>query len=215
MQFAVPVLNAAHRLEGIDDQVRHRLLRLHPIASDAWQIARQLRAQRDAALDRFALGQGCHLQDRRIEVDDLLPGWRFLDESPDPVDDVAGSIGVFLSADSNPMAITGDGRSRATESDGGQARRAKGAAAHPRQRRLRRRRVNSVGERSLDEPRGWSWFRSNSATTLLPAPGGVDHCGVTSSDSKAPDRWTRAALNFSSDIASGEGRLENSLIVDR
>jgi hypothetical protein len=90
MQCAVPVLNAAHRLDGIDDPVQHHLLRLHPIASDAWQIARQLRVQRDAALDRFALGQGGHLQDRRIEVDDLVPGWRFLDESPDPVDKGGG-----------------------------------------------------------------------------------------------------------------------------
>src|SRR6185437_366880 len=30
MQFAVAVLNAAHRLDGIDDQVKHHLLQLHP-----------------------------------------------------------------------------------------------------------------------------------------------------------------------------------------
>jgi len=52
----------------------------------AWQLARQLRVHRDAALERFAVGQGGHLQDRRIEVDDLLPERRFLDERPDPVD---------------------------------------------------------------------------------------------------------------------------------
>ena len=52
--FAVAVLNAAHRLDGIDDQVQHHLLQLHPIASDGWRVVRQLRADRDAALDRFA-----------------------------------------------------------------------------------------------------------------------------------------------------------------
>jgi hypothetical protein len=34
-------------------------------------------------------------QDRRIEVDDLLPGWRFFDERPD---DVAGSTGFVHNA---------------------------------------------------------------------------------------------------------------------
>jgi hypothetical protein len=32
------------------------LLQLHPIALDAWQLARQLRAHRDAGLDCFAVG---------------------------------------------------------------------------------------------------------------------------------------------------------------
>jgi hypothetical protein len=93
--FAVAVLNATHRLDGIDDQVQHHLLKSHPIALDARQLARQLRTHRDAGLDRLAAGQGGHLQDRRIEVDNLLPGWRFFDERPDPVDDVAGST-VFV-----------------------------------------------------------------------------------------------------------------------
>jgi hypothetical protein len=56
MQFAFAVLNAAHRLDGIDDQVQHHLLQLHPIAFDAWQVARQLCVDRDAGLDRFAAG---------------------------------------------------------------------------------------------------------------------------------------------------------------
>jgi hypothetical protein len=74
------------------------LLQLHPIALDAGQLARQLRVHRDAGLDRFAVGQGGHFQDRRIEVDNLLPGWRFLDERPDSVDDAASSIGVVHNA---------------------------------------------------------------------------------------------------------------------
>jgi hypothetical protein len=57
-----------------------------------------LRAHSDAGLDRFAAGQSGHLQDHRIEVDDLLPGWRFFDERPDPVDDDAASIGVVHNA---------------------------------------------------------------------------------------------------------------------
>jgi hypothetical protein len=36
--------------------------------------------------------------DRRIGVDDLLPGWCFFDERPDPVDDVAGSTGLIHNA---------------------------------------------------------------------------------------------------------------------
>jgi hypothetical protein len=33
---------------------------------DAWQLARQLRAHRDAGLDRFAAGQSGHLQDLSV-----------------------------------------------------------------------------------------------------------------------------------------------------
>src|SRR5271163_475357 len=56
VQFAVAVLNATHRLDGIDDQVQHHLLKLHAIEVDAWQLARQLRVDDDAGLDRFAAG---------------------------------------------------------------------------------------------------------------------------------------------------------------
>lgn len=89
-----------------------------------------------------------------------------------PVQEMNGECFLVELRGSNQMAITCAGRSRAIESDGGQARRAKGAEAHSHERRLRRRRVNSVGDRSLNEPRG----RSNSATTLLPARGGIDQC---------------------------------------
>src|SRR5271154_7454066 len=54
--FAVAVLNATHRLDGVDDQVQHHLLQLHPIALDAWQLVRQLRGHGDAGLDRLAAG---------------------------------------------------------------------------------------------------------------------------------------------------------------
>jgi hypothetical protein len=60
-----------------------------------------------------------------------------------------------------PMAIAGAGRSRATESDGGQARRAEGLQLTRANGDCGVDGVNSVGNRSLNEPRGWSWFRGD------------------------------------------------------
>ena len=56
-----PSLDAAHRLDGIDDQVEDHLLQLHPIALNERQALRQLRLHRDAVLRRFAAGQLDHL----------------------------------------------------------------------------------------------------------------------------------------------------------
>jgi hypothetical protein len=60
-----------------------------------------------------------------------------------------------------PMAIAGAGRSRATESDGGQARRAKGLQLTRANGDCGVDGVDSVGEPSLNEPRRSSWFRGD------------------------------------------------------
>jgi hypothetical protein len=60
-QLALVLGNAAHPLDGIDDQVQHHLLQLHPITMNARQARRELREYRDAALDGFAVGQRAHL----------------------------------------------------------------------------------------------------------------------------------------------------------
>jgi hypothetical protein len=63
--------------------------------------------------------------------------------------------------DSNRWPSRGAGRSRATESDGGQARRAEGLQLTRANGDCGVDGVNSVGNRSLNEPRGWSWFRGD------------------------------------------------------
>ena len=41
------------------------------------------------------MGQGYDLKDRFVDLQALLPRGRFLDEGPDPADDVAGTLAVI------------------------------------------------------------------------------------------------------------------------
>ena len=50
LQFATAVTVAAHRLDGVDDQVDHHLLNLHPIAPEERQGLGELRLDRGADL---------------------------------------------------------------------------------------------------------------------------------------------------------------------
>src|SRR6476469_8070490 len=95
VQFAVAVLNATHRLDGIDDQVQHHLLQLDPIALDTRQLRRQLRAHCDAGFDSFAVGQGYHLNDRLVEVYDVRPRRVLLCEITQATNDVGGPVDRF------------------------------------------------------------------------------------------------------------------------
>src|SRR6266481_6064044 len=93
-QLPRPLADAAHRLDGVDDQVENHLLQLDPICSNDWQALRELRPHRDAALQNFGTGQGYDLKHRLVDLQVLLPRRRLLDKGPDTADDVAGSHAV-------------------------------------------------------------------------------------------------------------------------
>src|SRR5205807_6740245 len=91
-QFSRPLADAAHRLDGVDDQVKNDLLQLNSVSLNERQALRELRLHRDAILHRFATGQSNHLKDRFVDVQAILPWRRLLDKGPHSVDYVAGSI---------------------------------------------------------------------------------------------------------------------------
>src|SRR5215471_11187180 len=93
LQFARAVTVAAHRLDGVDDQVDHHLLNLHPIAPKERQALGELGLDRDAGLDDLTPSENDRVADRFIDVEPLHLWQRFFDVISDPVDDVSGPIG--------------------------------------------------------------------------------------------------------------------------
>ena len=91
----VPSLSAVHRFDGVDDQVEDHLLQLDPVRMNERQALRELRPHPDAVLHHFAAGQGDDLNDRLVDLQALLPRGSFLDEGPDPADDLAGTFAVI------------------------------------------------------------------------------------------------------------------------
>jgi hypothetical protein len=57
-QLARPVLDAGHRLDGIDDEIDHYLLQLHPISRYERQVVCKRGLQPDTVPQHFRLGQG-------------------------------------------------------------------------------------------------------------------------------------------------------------
>ena len=94
-QLSRPLADAAHRFDGVDDQVEDHLLQLDSISLNERQALRELRLHRDAVLHHFASGQGNDLEDRFVDLQAILPWGRLLDEGTDPADDVAGSLAVL------------------------------------------------------------------------------------------------------------------------
>src|SRR5258708_9200955 len=86
-QLPRPLADAAHRLDGVDDQVENHLLQLDPICSDDWQALRELRPHRDAALQNFATRQVYDLKHRLLSLPALLPRPPLLERAPVPADD--------------------------------------------------------------------------------------------------------------------------------
>src|SRR5262249_57222484 len=94
LQFAPAVTVAAHRMDGVDDQVDHHLLNLHPIAPKERQGLGELRLDRRADLDDLTPSENYRVADRFIDVEPLYLWRRFFDVIFDPVDDVSGPIDV-------------------------------------------------------------------------------------------------------------------------
>ena len=62
-QLSRPLADAAHRLDGVEDQIENYLLELDSISLNERQAFCELRLHRDAVLHCFAMGQGNHLND--------------------------------------------------------------------------------------------------------------------------------------------------------
>src|SRR6516165_5629966 len=92
-QFAPAVTVAAHRLDGVDDQVDHHLLNLHPVAPTERQGLGELRLDRGADLDDLTPSENDRVADRFIYVEPIHLRRRFFDVIFDPVDDVCGPTG--------------------------------------------------------------------------------------------------------------------------
>lgn len=86
-----PLSKITHRLDRIDDHIEQHLLQLDPISANERQALRKLHVHGDAALRRFAAGQGNDLANRSVDLDVIRPGRLFLDESADPIDDRTSS----------------------------------------------------------------------------------------------------------------------------
>src|SRR6516165_8804299 len=93
LQFAPAVTVAAHRLDGVDDQVDQHLLDLHPIAPKERQGLDELRLDRGAGPNDFTPSENDRVADRFIDVEPIHLRRRFFYVISDPVDDVSGPIG--------------------------------------------------------------------------------------------------------------------------
>ena len=88
------VSEAAHGLDGIDEQIHDHLLQLDPIRCNQSQVFRKPSLQPDAILLHFGLGQGNDLADCLIDIQAVSSRRHFLDERTDAVDDLAGATAV-------------------------------------------------------------------------------------------------------------------------
>ena len=93
-QLSRPLVDRAHCLDRVQDQVQDDLLQLNTIALNGSQPLRQAGLHRDAILGDRASRQYNHLIDRLIEIKTMLSRRRFLDVITNPVDDVSGAIGI-------------------------------------------------------------------------------------------------------------------------
>jgi hypothetical protein len=94
-QLPRPLGNAAHRLDGVEDQIENYLLELDSVYSNERQTLRELRLRRDAVLHQFGTGQGNDFQDDFVDLNIILPWRLFPDESTDPADDFTGALAVL------------------------------------------------------------------------------------------------------------------------
>src|SRR6266702_1467716 len=87
--------DAAHRFDGVHDQVEDHLLQLDSISLNRRQCIRELRPHRHVVLQRFAVRQSNDLEDRFVDLEEILPWWRLLDESTYPADDVDRPMAIL------------------------------------------------------------------------------------------------------------------------
>ena len=97
-QFARALVDAAHCLDGIDDQVEDHLLQLDTISLNERQALGQLSFHRNAILDRFSTGQRDDLEYCLVDPQQILSRRCFLGEPADAVDDVTGTVTVSQDA---------------------------------------------------------------------------------------------------------------------
>src|SRR3981189_3553696 len=93
-QLPAALADAAHRFDGVDDQVQQYLLPLYPISFDGRQVSRELRLYLDAVLQHFAAGQGQDIENRLVDLEIGLLRGRLFDEGTDPATDLADSVAV-------------------------------------------------------------------------------------------------------------------------
>src|SRR6202035_4438645 len=91
----VTLCEAAHRLNGVDDQIEHHLLKLDPVSPNARQAIRQTRLHPDSVLLYLAANHGHDFQDCIINIDRIPPWGSFFHQTMDPVYHSAGSVDVL------------------------------------------------------------------------------------------------------------------------
>jgi hypothetical protein len=91
----VPSVKAAHRLNGVHDQVEDHLLELDPISLNVRPVICQLPLNGDAVFHSFAVDQGNDFKDSIVDIERVSSQRLFLHEAENPTKNVACSIGVF------------------------------------------------------------------------------------------------------------------------
>src|SRR6202166_300552 len=110
LQLSLALREAAHRLNGVGDQVQNHLLQLHSVALKTWQTRCELLVYRNAALEGFAVDQCSDLHDRVIDVQQLLPRRLLLCEVHQAIYDVTCTTAILDNALESAFCLPEVGR---------------------------------------------------------------------------------------------------------
>ncbi|WP_040638588.1 hypothetical protein [Microvirga lotononidis] len=94
---------------GIEDQIQHDLLQLHAIAANGRQAVRQDGRDADGVLHRYGAGEFNHLANGAVDLQQIKPRRRLLDEVTDLVDDLPRVLLLTIWASNcRTLSRTGD-----------------------------------------------------------------------------------------------------------
>ena len=136
-ELAGAILDRAHGVDRIEDEVEKHLLELHPVAVHPRQSLGELGPQHDVVAPDFIRGKLDHLRDLDVDVDQVLARRLALHQRADPADDLARAPAVGGNALERAPRLHGFGRI------GREPARAGGRVRHHRTERL----VHFVGDR--------------------------------------------------------------------
>jgi hypothetical protein len=104
-QFSRSLARFAHRLDGVDHQIKSHLFQLEPIPPNRGQALRKLSFNRNAAPRHFAARQRYDLQDHFVDVEHVLPHRRLFDEGADPIDNITGTNSALQNKTERPADL--------------------------------------------------------------------------------------------------------------
>ena len=104
--FSRPIGNGAHRLHGVDDQIKDDLLEFNPVPRDERQTVGELRPHRNVVLHRFGTSELDDLSDCVIDVQPIRSRRRPFHKITDAANDIARSKAVLDDArDRSPRLL--------------------------------------------------------------------------------------------------------------